>query len=215
MKKTEKNSGKFMVIEGIDGAGTTTQAKMLVDWLAARNLASVFTGEPSRGPIGALLRQILAGRTVGRNAGGSQRPIDNDAIALLFAADRMDHLDCEILPQLERGVNVVCDRYYHSSYTYQSLQGDLEWIRSLNGRALRPDVTYLLDCTAELAAKRRAERKTSSEMYEVFETQQKLAQAYRELAAESSEPIVVVDGRGSIEQVQHQIASDLVARFGW
>jgi len=204
-----------VVIEGIDGAGTTTQSRMLVDWLISKKLPGAITSEPSGGPMGSLLRQILQGRVIAGNAGGSMRPINNDSIALLFAADRMDHLDNEILPLLANGVNVVSDRYYHSSYTYQSLQGDLEWIRFLNGHARQPDITYLLNCTAEEAGRRMMRRRTSSELYEVLETQKKLELAYRELAATLPEEIVVVDGAGSPQDVHKTITSDLDARFGW
>jgi len=215
MKNNEKTPGKFVVIEGIDGAGTTTQSGMLVDWLTSRGLAGALTSEPSGGPIGSLLRQILKGRTIARDAGGNARPIHNDAIALLFAADRMDHLDSEILPLLAGGVNVVSDRYYHSSFTYQSLQGDLEWIRVLNGHARQPDTTYLLHCTAEEAGMRMARRRISSELYEVLETQKRLEVAYRELAACLSEEVVIIDGTGSIQEVHRSITSDLSTRFGW
>jgi len=196
---------KFIVIEGIDGAGTTTQAKLLCDWMVSRGRRCLLTSEPSRGPVGILLRQILS---------GSVPTPDNDAIALLFAADRIDHLEREVLPALKSGSDVVSDRYYHSSFTYQSLQGDLEWIRELNSRARAPDVTYILDLPADLAARRRRNQRTSEELYEKDATQQKLEEAYRRLPAwMQDELIVMVDGGQDIQAVHAAITTDLENRF--
>jgi dTMP kinase len=196
---------KFIVIEGIDGAGTTTQAKLLSEWMASRGRRCLLTSEPTKGPVGVLLRQILS---------GSVPTPDNDAIALLFAADRIDHLDREVLPALESGSDVVSDRYYHSSFTYQSLQGDLEWIRELNSHARAPDVTYILDLPADLAARRRRDQRTSEELYEKDATQQKLEEAYRRLPAwMQDELIVMVDGGQDIQAVHRAITTDLENRL--
>lgn len=196
---------KFIVIEGIDGAGTTTQARLLSGWMASRGRRCLLTSEPSRGPVGILLRQILS---------GSVPTPDNDAIALLFAADRIDHLEREVLPALKSGSDVVSDRYYHSSFTYQSLQGDLEWIRELNSRARAPDVTYILGLPADLAARRRRSQRTSEELYEKDATQQKLEEAYRRLPAwMQDELIVLVDGGQDIQAVHEAITTDLENRF--
>jgi dTMP kinase len=197
--------GKFIVIEGIDGAGTTTQAKLLSEWISSRGRQCLLTSEPTQGPVGLLLRQILSGKM----------PVpDNDAIALLFAADRIDHLDREVLPALKAGSDVVSDRYYHSSFTYQSLQGDLEWIRELNSRARAPDVTYILDLPAEQAAKRRRDQRTSEEIYEKDATQQKLEEAYRRLPSwMQDEVIVLMDGSEEIQAVHRAIITDLQDRL--
>lgn len=197
--------GKFIVIEGIDGAGTTTQARLLSDWIISRGRSCVLTSEPSRGPVGRLLRQILSGR---------ERTLSNDVISLLFAADRIDHLDGEVLPALQAGTDVVSDRYYHSSFTYQSLQGDLEWIRELNSHARAPEVTYILDLPADLAAERRRRERTSEELYEQDSTQHELERAYRRLPSLlKGETIVMVDGSGSIDAVQRAITADIEGRL--
>lgn len=211
----DNGGGRFIVIEGIDGAGSTTQAQRLVDWLNAIDLRSVLTAEPTRGPVGALLRQVLAGRTLARTPDSSTRPVHNDVVALLFAADRMDHLDCEVLPWLAAGAQVVSDRYYHSSLLYQSLAGDLDWIRMLNSHARTPDVTYVLDLSAQQAAGRRQQR-SLVELYEQDELQRRLAAGYRTLPdLLPDETIVLVDGSASVEAVHLEIRSDLGQRFGW
>jgi dTMP kinase len=208
-------SGKFIVVEGIDGAGTTTQANMLTNWLHARGRRAAMTSEPSKGPIGALLRQVLSGRLVSHRIDGTQGALNNDVIALLFAADRLDHLDNEVLPLLRSGFEVICDRYYHSSITYQSLVGEREWIRILNSHARPPDVTYLIDISAEEAGRRRSQR-ASQELYETPETQRLLEKAYREIPRLlADQAIVVVDGHPGKEIVHRAIVNELKNRFGW
>lgn len=208
--------GTFVVIEGIDGAGTTTQAKMLVDWVIQQGKKSIYTCEPSNGPVGLLLRQILSGRTLARTSDGIVRPISNDAIALLFAADRLDHLDCEILPLLCKGVQIISDRYYYSSLTYQSIEGDLTWISALNSRARSPDITYILDVPAEVAAERRTKTRESLELYDHLEFQRKLESAYRHLPELlPSEVIVFIDGTLEPHQVHQNIIQDIGKRLSW
>src|SRR5438105_216358 len=112
--------GKLIVLEGIDGAGTTTQAARLGLHLAAHQLPVHVTREPSDGPLGLEIRKILR---------GSHAPFDPSALALLFAADRMDHVARVVEPALARGVNVVSDRYQLSSYVYQGRFVDPEFVR--------------------------------------------------------------------------------------
>jgi dTMP kinase len=128
----------------------------------------------------------------------------------------VDHLDAEILPQLAEGVQVVSDRYYHSSLTYQALQGDLAWIKALNARARAPDLTFLLDVPAREAAARRLRVRAGEELYERDSVQERLELAYRQLPAMlPSEAMVVLDGRQDIQTVHRQIFEELVRRFGW
>src|SRR5690606_18811113 len=114
--------GLFIVLEGVDGAGTTTHTKLLADALRARGLPVHTTREPSDGPVGVQIRQILTGRLVVPGINGP-RPPSWSTMALLFAADRMDHVEASITPNLMDGVTVISDRYYHSSVAYQSITG--------------------------------------------------------------------------------------------
>src|SRR5262245_41228317 len=136
--------GVLIVLEGLDGAGTTTQARRLVDTLIARGRIAHLTREPSDGPVGRVLRALLAGE----HAILGQR-IDQATFGLLFAADRMDHLQREVTPALEAGEIVVSDRWYHSSLAYQGTGADRAWIRILNQRARVPDLTIFLRVRAE------------------------------------------------------------------
>jgi dTMP kinase len=156
--------GLFVVLEGLDGAGTTTQTERLQRRLAAAGHTVHTTREPTPGPIGAVLRQALTHRLVVPSAGGGKAP-SWQTMALLFAADRLDHLDAEILPALARGAIVISDRYDLSSLTYQSVtapadeaEAAVRWVRELNRHALRPDLTLVLNVRAEVAEGRRKGR---------------------------------------------------------
>jgi len=181
------NPPRLIAIEGIDGAGTTTQTARVVEWLNAGGRPAHATREPSTGPVGRLLREVLAGQ---------HAPFDRQAIALLFAADRMDHVAREIEPALAAGRHVVTDRYYHSSFAYQTLDAADDWVRALSSRARRPDLTLLIDLPAEVAAERRRAAGRPDELYDALATQRRVAEAYRELARElaARERIVVVAG---------------------
>ncbi len=181
--------GTFVVLEGVDGAGTTTQAELLRAHFAARGLPAIVTREPSSGPVGSLTRLALTHRFVVPGSGGARAP-NWKTMALLFAADRLDHLEAEIMPNLLDGVSVVCDRYDLSSLAYQSATSDddldpadtLDWLRALNRHARRPDLTIVLDVPAGVAEQRRRRRGGAAELYEHETLQARLADAYRDAA---------------------------------
>src|SRR6185503_20411145 len=106
--------GALIVLEGVDGAGTTTQVRLLAERLRARGSRVHTTAEPSSGPIGKLLRRALSGRLTDGDAPDAARP-SWQTLALLFAADRLDHLAREVEPELAAGAIVLCDRYDHST----------------------------------------------------------------------------------------------------
>jgi dTMP kinase len=181
--QTPVREGKFIVVEGIDGSGSTTLVQTLVDQLRGQGRRVHKTCEPSSGPIGAMIRQVLAHRVVVPGPSGAVAP-SWSTMALLFAADRLDHLQSEVLPQLQGGATVISDRYDLSSLAYQSATAEadairtLAWIRELNRHARRPDLTLVLDVRAEVAAERRQGRGGAEELYEKRELQARLCQAY-------------------------------------
>jgi dTMP kinase len=204
--------GQFIVVEGIDGAGTTTIAGRLVEVLKAQKRPVIVTREPSWGPVGALIRQILAQRVVVPGSFGPRSP-GFATMALLFAADRVDHLEAEVEPYLHDGMTVVCDRYDLSSVAYQSATADAddpargaeitEWIRTLNQRARRPDLTVVLDVPAEIAAERRRARSFGrDDLYEHLDLQKKLAALYaRAEELLPGDKIVHIDANRPVDDV--------------
>ncbi len=211
------STGRFIVLEGIDGAGTTTQTARLAARLRETGAPVRTTREPSDGPVGATIRQILAGRIVG--AGG--RAPGWATMALLFAADRMDHVESEIEPFLAAGGTVISDRYDASSLAYQSVssgkggQSTVEWIRSLNRNARRPDLTVVLDVSSEVAANRRESRGDAAQLYEQNELQRALCAFYKNLNEHiPNDRIAVVDGSGTVEAVAAAVHAAYTAAFG-
>ena len=173
-------TGKFLVLEGLDGAGTTTQSKILADRLRREGHKVHCTAEPSSGPIGSQLRLMLAGRLVGRKG----EPWDRRSLALLFAADRLDHLASVIVPRLEDGVHVVCDLYVLSSLAYQSLDNPASWVAELNRHMRRADATYFLRIRAEAALARRLDDSGGqAELFETLPQQKRIARAYEKSIA--------------------------------
>jgi len=211
MNPPNRHPGALIVIEGIDGAGSTTQSAMLIEWLVAVGIPAVATSEPSKGPIGVTVRDHLARRI---DLGGPE------AEALAFAADRMDHVASEIVPALERGITVVTDRYYLSSLAYQSLHCDLDWVRELNRCALRPDLTVFLTVPADVGMDRLSGRETRERFEEDRGELAQVARRYDDaikLLANDGEVIHLVDGTRPPAEIHSEIvrlaSATLAARY--
>jgi dTMP kinase len=191
---TIPDRGRFIALEGLDGAGTTTQLERLSAHLGARLHA---TREPSTGPIGREIRRHLQGPVDGVQ-------LDPAALALLFAADRLDHLRREIEPQLERGVHVISDRYLLSSLAYQTLGVCRQDVVAYNARARRPDLTLFVDVPVEIAEARRARRGGAAEIFEERALQARVREAYLhelDLLRAVGDPVTIVDGTPTPERV--------------
>ena len=187
----------LIVLEGIDGAGTTTQTRRLCEALEARGVAAHATREPSDGPVGRLLREILSGK---------HAPTDATTMALLFAADRADHLQREVAPAIAEGKVVVSDRWYHSSLAYQGTEEERAWIAELNRRARRPDLTIFVEVNPAVAARRRADAQRTDELFDAAEVQRRVAAGYRAVMAELArrERIVAIDGERPVDAVAEE-----------
>lgn len=189
--------GKFVVYEGIDGSGTTTQASTLAAYLRGQGVAVCETSEPTRGPFGAVIRQALEGRL----------EVDERALAVAFAADRYDHLfstDRGIVDRLNAGTWVICDRYVMSSVVYQAANGlTADWIQSINRFAIPADLTIFIDTPVEECLARLAARGSIPDRYEREEMLRAVLDRYRRATAkpEPDSPLVVVDGKGSVDEV--------------
>jgi dTMP kinase len=127
-----KRKGSFICVEGLDGCGKTTQTKLLVESLKKKGYDAIYTAEPSCGEIGKFIKKYcLHGET----------RVSSIVEALLFAADRFEHVEKDVFPALNEGKLVVSDRYVYSSLAYQGAAGlDLEWIEKINEHATHPEL---------------------------------------------------------------------------
>ncbi len=134
----------FIVLEGIDGCGKSTQARLLYDWLISEGSDVLITTEPTKNVIGSCVREILS----------SGKEIDSSALALLFTSDRYEHIKTEIAPALESKKIVISERYYYSTIAYQAAQYvDWNWLKTINSYAIenKPDIAFLLDISPNVA----------------------------------------------------------------
>ena len=185
--------GVFICVEGLDGCGKTTQAKLLVKRLK-KDYHAIYTAEPSRGKVGKFVKKnYLHADKRGQVA----------VEALLFAADRVEHLKNEVLPALNEGKIVVSDRYIFSSFAYQGAAGlDLAWIEEVNKHAVRPDLAVFIDVEPETVI-RRLKRKKS--VMENLETQLKVREVYLKYVEHGE--LVRVGGNKSKREVARDVAS--------
>ncbi|MBK6848658.1 MAG: dTMP kinase [Proteobacteria bacterium] len=172
--------GALVALEGIDGSGTTTQTRQLVDALVRGSattppLRAAATCEPSTGKLGRLLREALAARPT----------LDPGAMALAFAADRLDHWAREVAPLLQQGIHVITDRYVYSSLAYQSVLLPESWVFAINARAPEPLLTIYLQLDPQVAARRREQRGQAAELYETEPIQRAVAARYDDLLGAS------------------------------
>lgn len=200
--------GRFIVLEGIDGSGTTTQLGRAVAHLCGLGHQAVATREPSAGPIGRVLREALLGRL--HMPDGSK--VDGRTMALLFAADRIDHLQREIEPHLAAGTSMVSDRYLLSSLAYQAEEAERAWVTGLARGILTPDLTILLDLPVEVAAARRQAAGRPVERYDADSYLAKVAANYREFARQDPS-LVVLDGAASIDEVTAAVCRVMAPLF--
>jgi len=183
--------GRFIVLEGGDGAGKTTQARILCSTLRRKGYKTHGTAEPSQGAIGKLIRRAFL----------EKEKISPEIEALLFAADRYLHLKSEVLPALARGRTVVCDRYMYASLAYQGAQGvDSKWLREINRFAERPDLAIYLDIPAEISLGRIKRRKS---VLENLELQRRVREQYLQLVQAGE--LMLVDATQSMKKVAENI----------
>lgn len=200
----------FIVLEGIDGSGTTTQMQLLSRALLERGHDVLSTAQPSKGPMGQMARERLsADRASLRGA-----VLDPEILALLFAADRLEHYQRLLAPALQRGAIVVCDRYLLSSWAYQGLDCPADWVQAINRFAPWPDRSYFLEIEAKTAVSRVQARSGVREIYDALPQQQRLAGAYREIVqrlegSDPEHPICRIDAARDINEVHAQILADL------
>jgi len=194
-----RSKGAFIVLDGLDGCGKTLQSKALRDELKARGFDVAYTAEPSNNTVGRFIQSILL-----------TEKIPAEVEALLFAADRHEHLKKEILPNLEAGKVVICDRYLYSSLAYQGAQGvDVNWIRTINSFVVKPDIAFYLDVSPDVGLNRIKRKRT---VLERIDLQVKVREKYLELVREGE--LVLVDSNRSVEAVKTELTNSAIRRLG-
>lgn len=204
--------GRFIVIEGLDGCGKTTQGKLLTETLQARGIPAVFTAEPTTSETGKLIRRILSGEVQS----------DPATTAALFAADRIRHnlrAQDGICAQIEKGCTVVCDRYYYSSMAYQGMDADPDWVRHINidcPYIQKPDLCIFLEADTDVCLSRIHAGRDASQI-EIFENKASLNrirarfnEVFRSLPHDA---VVRINAEAAIEEIAEQITAHIQALF--
>ncbi len=206
--------GKFITLEGGEGTGKSTQAAILARRLESLGLGVKLTREPGGSPGAEIIRHVLLS--------GAAKPFGPEAEAMLFAAARDDHIRCTILPALEAGQWVICDRFANSTRVYQGVLGDVDarFIKALERISvgdLRPDLTFVLDLPVKTGLRRAAGRRRGKDPdrfeAEKVDFHERLRQAYLALAATEPNRFVVVDAGAPKKMVAKHMWDAVSARL--
>lgn len=197
------DKGLFFAFEGIDGSGKSTQIHLLKDKLQQRGYRCHETREPTDGPVGSIVHQLMTGRL----------KADPRVISSLFAADRLDHLTNPINgleTEIKRGVTILSDRYYFSSYAYNGLEMDMDWVIEINrcsAELLRPTMHIFLDIPVELAMERISKNRLYKELYEKEERLRAVREQYFKAfeKLKHQENIVIIDANASVQAVAQRV----------
>ena len=195
-------TGRFIVLEGIDGCGKSTQISRLVERLRAEGREVAVTAEPTASVSGGLLRDALSGLQ-------KRTPTE---MAALFVLDRIFHnvSNCGICELLEAGYDVICDRYYYSSLAYQGSETDFEWVRAMNlgcPDIRRPDLCIFLDVSPSVCLGRISASRQSTEIYEKQELLEKFRDRFLYVfdMLKNSDTIEIVDASRTVDEVAQDV----------
>ncbi len=200
----QKNTypGKFIVLEGLDGSGQSTQGKKLVDFLNSSKHKFRFglpgahlTKEPTNNLIGGLIRGQLT----------HNWKSTAECLQLLFAADRAHHLEKEVIPLLKKGIWVISDRYFFSTIAYGSLEiSDWQWLKIINKPFLLPDLSLFLKVSSSVCVERMSKARFGMELFEKEQILRKVWQGYARLAKEFSN-VHMINGEQSVGKVFEEV----------
>ena len=193
------NKGKFIVFEGIDGSGKTTQARMLAEYLEKNGRKPSLTAEPTTLPTGLALREALGGKIKRTEC----------QMAVMFVDDRIAHNVHPtegIAALLESGVDVISDRYYYSTLAYQGQSTDYEWVKGLNincPEIKKPDLCIYIDILPEQSLERISKGRDSVEIYENLDTLTKVREKFLSVISDlkDTENIHIIDGYRPLEEI--------------
>ncbi len=188
--------GKFIVFEGLDGAGQGTQIALLEKYLKSKNEKVYVTSEPTQNLIGGLIRSLLR----------HHWSLSNTGIQLLYSADRAHHLEAEIYPVQEKGHHVISGRYFFSTIAFGSLNNDVKWLKAISEKFPNPDVTIFLKVTPKECIRRINSGRPLKEFFEKEKILQKVYKTYLALVKDKKyKNVYVVDGEQSMEKVAQDI----------
>jgi len=187
--------GKFIVFEGIDGSGTTTQAELLFKYLKKQGQKVYLTSEPTKSLIGGLIESQISG----------DWKSSSECLQLLFTADRAYHLEKEIIPLLKKKITVICVRYFLSTLAYgNSYIKDKNWLREINKKFILPDITFLLKVSPKTCIKRIKKERFHKELFEKEDKLKKVYKNYLKFTKEFKN-ICLINGERPIKEVFEEI----------
>ena len=186
--------GMFIVFEGLDGSGSSTQVSLLQKALRKAGYTAHVTKEPTNNLIGGLIRGQLT----------KDWKTGPECLQLLFAADRAHHLEREILPGIEKGCVVISDRYFFSTMAFGGIDIDMDWLKRLNERFKVPDLSFFIKVPAQECVRRISDSRFE---FELFEEEKKLERVWKnyEILAKEFDNVHVIDGTKSVEEVHEEV----------
>ncbi len=187
--------GKFIVFDSLDGAGNSTQVKLLADFLNKIGKRTHVTKEPTSYLIGGLIKSQLT----------HDWKSSAECLQLLFCADRAYHLEKEIIPLLKKGINVISDRYFFSTIAYGNLQiNDLDWLIEINKKFILPDLTFFLKVSPKVCIQRIKKDRFEITLFEKEKTLKKVWKNY-EILAKKFKNVFIINGERQIEKIVEEI----------
>ena len=184
----------FIVFEGLDGAGLSTQAALLAAYLHGTNRVVMLTKEPTASPIGKLIKSALR----------HNHAFSLFALQLLFAADRAEHLENEIEPALRAHKIVISDRYILSSLAFGSVDNDIEFLKQINARFKKPDITFIIDTPPRVCLDRIIRNRENIELFEEEQRLEKVRKQYLALTSYFDNTFILAGDRAK-EEVAKEI----------
>jgi dTMP kinase len=195
MIKKNPHKGKFIVFDSLDGAGNSTQVKILADYLNKIGKRTHITKEPTSYLIGGLIKSQLT----------NDWKSSPECLQLLFSADRAYHLEKEIIPLLKRGINVISDRYFFSTMAYGNLKiNDLNWLIDINKKFILPDLTFFLKVSPKVCIERIKKERFEITLFEKEKILRKVWKNY-EILSKRFKNIYIIDGERSIEEISNEV----------
>jgi len=180
-----RKKGWLIVFEGLDGSGLSTQSALLAEHLREKNETVMLTKEPTASPIGRLIRSVLQ----------RDHEFSLFTLQLLFAADRAEHLEKEIEPALQANEIVISDRYILSSLAFGSVDNDVEFLKQINARFRKPDLTIIIDTPPRVCLDRIVKNRDNIELFEEEKRLENVREQYLALKDYFDNTVIVAGDR--------------------